>query len=324
MKFYQKIASIMLFAIYTTSIFGADAATLAANLPVDVEDVINEHQGENGGHWKETGHIKPYSRLLDLISYLTPAQPYVDFRGKTRRNPLNHTTFVISTAISAVGLIALGKTLFNRRFPTLSNKILLSKVGLITLGKTLSNRRFLKMPFLLLAWPLGSSIGVVATLFPIFVGEVATGRLYRLVTSRLRKKSHITQICMSPSIDHFSIYYPEKGFPNKYINEHRSLSDMKYERTAPFTTLPGQGIPPTLLKRNGLTYELKNERVNIYIDDSDDYESGDKLSTLPVERVNAFDVSTDGKTIITASEKYGIHKFDLQNTKLINKIMEEN
>ena len=47
MKFYQKIASIMLFAIYTTSIFGADAATLAANLPVDVEDVINEHQGEN-------------------------------------------------------------------------------------------------------------------------------------------------------------------------------------------------------------------------------------------------------------------------------------
>ena len=331
MKFYQKIASIMLFAIYTTSIFGADAATLAANLPVDVEDVINEHQGENGGHWKETGHIKPYSRLLNLISYLTPEQPVVGgFLGAFLK-PLKYTVFVAKIAIVTVGIATINKALF--------------KVETVPLKFNMMELIPDYIP-LLVQKPLAVGIGMVIYLSGPIMEFLVTHRFCQLLTSRLRKKSPITQICMYPSIDRLSIYYPEKDSPNNYIRESRLLSDikyewttrfitllgqigslsskMKYEETTRFTTLPGQGIPPTLLKRNGLTYELKNERVNIYIDDSDDYESGDKLSTLPVERVNAFDVSTDGKTIITASEKYGIHKFDLQNTKLINKIMEEN
>jgi len=75
MKFFQKTALVVLSIMYATTIFGAKKAALPY-LPLVSEDiwgVIDEFRGENDGVFRETGYIKPYSRLLDSISKYSPA-----------------------------------------------------------------------------------------------------------------------------------------------------------------------------------------------------------------------------------------------------------
>lgn len=69
---------------------------------------------------------------------------------------------------------------------------------------------------------------------------------------------------------------------------------------------------PDMVRKNGLTYELKNGKIDIYL--SGDHESGDKLSSLstPVN-ITSFLVS-DEAVIVTTSED-GIRQWKLKNIK---------
>ena len=69
-------------------------------------------------------------------------------------------------------------------------------------------------------------------------------------------------------------------------------------------------------------YRLENGKINIYRNKFD-LQKGNKLSSLPTtEKVTAFDVSENGKVIITGG-KDGIRKWELLETGKLQGILEE-
>jgi len=66
-KFYQTIAPTILSIIYTATIFGMRETNLP-HIPPEICAIIDKFSGKNDGHYKQTGHIKPYSRLLDVMT----------------------------------------------------------------------------------------------------------------------------------------------------------------------------------------------------------------------------------------------------------------
>jgi len=92
MKFYPTIASIMLSIVYTTAIFGMDETNLPY-IPKTIWEIIDEFRGENDGLYEQTGHIKSYSRQLDLITGYA-RKPNED-RSLIRRN-ITPTSFIVS------------------------------------------------------------------------------------------------------------------------------------------------------------------------------------------------------------------------------------
>jgi len=66
--------------MYTAAMFGMNETTLPEvinTVPEDIYNLIDEFRGKNDGVFRETGYIKPYSRLLDEMADFLPAVFFV-------------------------------------------------------------------------------------------------------------------------------------------------------------------------------------------------------------------------------------------------------
>ncbi len=102
---------------------------------------------------------------------------------------------------------------------------------------------------------------------------------------------------------------------NAIVTQSFSSLSNNFSKFSPFQ-------PKKLINRGNLTYELNDdEEVNIYLKDDYDSEPKNKLRSLVTpEKVIAFNVSLDGKTIAIADT--GMRKLELQKRKDLYTIME--
>ena len=97
MKFYRTIVPVILCVIYTTTIFGPPGETTLPYVTKVIWDLIDEFRGKV---YKETCHIKPYSRRLDLMTRYA-RQPIED-ESPIQRNAT--PTNLVVTLLSLSGL----------------------------------------------------------------------------------------------------------------------------------------------------------------------------------------------------------------------------
>jgi len=98
--------------MYTTTIFGMNEITLPqaiSTVPEDIYNLIDEFRGENDGFFKETGYIKPYSSLLDLMANFLPvifSALYVEVLSRTLPKVTHKVGFILSFLYA--GVLAIG------------------------------------------------------------------------------------------------------------------------------------------------------------------------------------------------------------------------
>jgi len=323
MKFYQTIAPVILSIICTTPIFGSKKIALP-HVPEDLYAIIDklagDSKGENDSFYKETGRIKPYSRSLDWKTNYAKQSQY--------KNDSCYQQYLAEKAKELSGQTKKFMLIFKIKLVI----SILYLTGLKNFSHILSHKS--RLPLTILA---------VSTLFQTLADGVFFILFNQYSAYRLGLK-------VPAKISHLSIKFQKKAvilggqpfraviFSNENGSEAEivSLSDMKSVKTLPSTDairMCGhlyRAGPVNKVKKNKMTYELLDRKINIYLsnDDyepknglnSDDYQSKDKLSSLPMQKnETAFDVSENGEILIT--DKEGVHKLELKKRKNLYEIM---
>ena len=371
-KFYQAIAPAILFLIYTTTIFGSEKTTLSEvtkKVPKAIWNLVDEFcnkENKNGKKklhdtfYKETGHLKPYSRLLDFT--LPPLQQRESLREKYWYKKFQKYTTVISfSLVSALifHLMLIPKlsstvttlyshlldltmpykhNLFKKFLPFKNTMKVLLKFMKTTAIISLSITKLLYHtslhisykidPIILKSWPYFLPIGT-----GIIIDYVITKLLYNYY---LAIKSP-TQIKIYKGMDLATM--SDKNYIglvnlSSGITETRSLSDMRFKQikhpifASYFFTNKQQK------KANGLTYDLKDRKINIYLPGNDylppkddlpkhNYESEYRPPSLSTPNgVISFDVSEDKNILVALDQKGSLYKLELKNRPSLHEIMD--
>jgi len=121
--------------------------------------------------------------------------------------------------------------------------------------------------------------------------------------------------------------------------ETRQLSDMQFKKIIP-TNNPLQKHFPrrqnVVERRDGRTYVLNKKKVDIYLANDDyeppkdknnnpqpkhDYQSKDKLSSLPTADIISFSVSKNRNLIVIVDKNSFVYKLELKRRKPLHKII---
>ncbi len=161
------------------------------------------------------------------------------------------------------------------------------------------------------------------------IGLGLSPRLFLYLVNKIIAKLHESYIYIEspPQV----LYLREKSFVVQgsiivfrigdepcYRTELRQLSDMKFMERGSYPKDPSN----IKLTRNNTVFALKDGRVNIYLSETY-FQSKVKILSLPTkEKVTAFGVSADGRIILTGGID-GIRRWELQETKSIQKIIKE-
>lgn len=293
MKFYQTVVPVIFCIVYSATIFGSKKATLPYLGP-DIHGLIEEFTEDL---YKETTHIKPYSSFLRKVLVYHPI--HGDYGGPSEG------TFEIANPGSKLGLmLVLGAGIFHAE----------------VVGRWLErfNFSFAKRDLIL----LGTSIGNIF-MYDLIISKLLKFRMYiESPPLNIFVKSDQGFFCVTGSLP---VSYT--AGPDFYRTECRLLSnmDLKWRRL-------DQIIPSKIKdirlkntesrKRNNWIYQLEGGEVNIYRGELN-FELKNKMSSLPTtEKVTAFDVSEDGKIIVTGG-KDGIRKWELLKKRKLEKILKE-
>ncbi len=294
---------VILCIIYSATIFGAKKATLPY-LGRDIYKLIEEFTEDL---YKKTDHIKPYSSFLRkrLVYY----SRYGNYGG-----PSDGMFEITDQAWRDLGNIVGAGTMFLMMTMTILKD---KRPDFFRANANLMNKLFGAI-----------GIGGIGSMLAILVFDVITSvsREYRTYI-----ESFPLNISVESNQDSFCVNgsSPVSHLPggNYYRTECRSLSNMnlKWRRLDQVTPSKIGDIKlknNKSRKKNGWFYRLENGEVNIYKSKLD-LQKGNKLSSLPTtEKVTAFDVSEDGKIIVTGG-KDGIRKWELLKTKKLETILEE-
>jgi len=268
----------------TTTIFGSEIDIRGLKVSQDICRVIDDFGGENDGIYEKIGHVKLYSPSLALmINYSIP-----------------------------IGIV-------------------LSLASLKILSRILPNKSTLLLSCLALVIGCGAS-----AILKVWLGNF-----------HLNIKSPVTIGIIPGDEDMEDITIGEQQLPssaypfNVYRKvEIRSLSDMRLKYIRPLLRVVLGVYYPTsaqnLAERNNIIFKLNNGKIDVYLSDDyhepiknkkngllskNDYESRDKLHSLPTPtNVTAFDTTKRGDLIVALSEN-GVYKFELQRRKSLYTIM---
>jgi len=271
--------------MYTTAIFGSENITFPGSS--DICELIDEFcSGKkelNDKLYKKTGHLKPYSYLPYLLTHLT-----LDETGpKLSKNFLQFTTFCISFALYRLILCLTLPKIFPTSLKTLGHLLLPAKSsGLLAIAMALSTDRM--------------------------IAKIAK----QLISSHLAIKSP-TQIVIWDDREEIAIANQSEN-----IVEIRSLSNIQLKNKKPLNTIPQIYFPLTpqsKLKKNGLTYELKNGKVVICLPEDNSKDMLRSLSTPT--NITTFGVSNNGNTLVTIDENGSLCKLKSQERQDLYTIM---
>jgi len=121
MKFFQKTTLVVFSIMYVITIFGTSKTILFEvmnNTSEDTCNLIDEFSGKNDGIYEETGCIKPYPHLFDLMTSYSTAKSL----SKEDRPTIINNIIVLTFIALFVGL-----KIFS---PILPNKVILPLASL--------------------------------------------------------------------------------------------------------------------------------------------------------------------------------------------------
>lgn len=291
MKFYQAIAPVVFFIMYTATILGAQNSTVTnvykeLCVSEEIGDFIDEFcSGEknlNDEFYEQTGHVKPHYYLLDLIS----------FHRKDRSSLLNFTFEIATFACLAVPL----DKILSYTFPTLPETNALFSASM--------------------------ALEITSKSFRTIFTRLADSHLVIKSPARTRVKVRVDK-----ENNQEEIVVSDRPANNGELCgiECRSLLDMRYIQTLQlkderktYHSRCDYDMP-----KIGQNYTLNDGKINIYL--AADYnahsKSGDKLCSLSVQKkLTTGDVSKDGKIIVAYGEG-GLYQWKLSPRENLHKIM---
>jgi len=315
MKFNQNMVPVMLCIMYSATLFGAkfEKKVTLSDLGPDIYGLIDEFAVDL---YKETAHIKPYPFFLrKVLSY--------HYQQGNYGGPEDGMFEIANPNYALVAIFFQGSY-------SVAVSMMYIGVGAILFP-------FLSKPVAYKMFFTGSSILFLGETFRQFYTRVEIyGRLYEKIINRLFKsRTYIESLPLSISVDsdQDSFYVtgslPVSYIPNSnyYRMECRFLSNMnlRWRRLDQITSSKIEDIKlrnAEPRKKNNWIYKLEDGEINIYRGELN-FKLKNKMSSLPTkEEVTAFDVSKDGKIIVTGS-KDGIRKWELQEAKKLETILEE-
>ena len=285
-NFYVTL--VILSIVYTTTTFGTGETALSEvtkKVPEDIYNLIDEFRGENDGVFKETGYIKPYSRLLDLISEYSPA--------------------ICATVVFLLTVIKL------------PSKINLSFTSLFFGVLAMVSYSYL------FAWVTWFAVHIVMTTSPLFVKNHQDEKFPEMLSIENPQGEEFPEndkeyICITK---HF---IRRNGIVIEVGTHYRPLSDMRPKNKAPSNHMLQVGCFPGRqnLGKNkpSVFFRLEEGEINAYL--PDDYQkSENKLHGLSTpERINSFALFKKGRMMVTSSER-GIIQWESERNKKLYQIM---
>ncbi len=263
----------------------------------------------NDTFYKKTGHLKPYSRLPNLLTYLTMEQS----KQKLSKNFLQ---FIIVHIVKSLCKPILFFLVLPKIFPALYKTF----TGVL-LAAISSN--FLALPI-----TLGTDHIVVAK---------AANQSFHFHAKAAEQSLHSHLTIESPKQ---IVVWSDRNevvianLPDN-IAEIRSLSDMRLKSKRSLHTIPAIYLPRAnkqKKEKDGLTYKLANGKIDIYLSNYDysppnfllknDYCSKNKLRSLSTPtNIISFDVSENKSILVALDQKGFLHKLELQNRPSLHEVM---